>query len=129
MSHILVFYRRIFQRVTSNTKQAVTLYLMAVEIDYVILYCKERMDFRICMRVGCIAKVINIGWIIITVLGFIAMRFGLPAETGLVTITAVTETNMFIDDVFLTHDLLTLLFLIFLILIQQILFIFKSFLS
>lgn len=59
------------------------------------------------MMEGCIEKVISIDWIIITVLGFIVTWFGLPAETGLLTITAVIGMNMFIDDVFLTHDLLT----------------------
>ena len=127
MSHILVFYQQISPQVTFNKKQVVTLYLMVIEIYYVILYYMERMGCLLCMMGDCIGKVISIDQIIITVLEFILRIFGLLAGNVLRITWVLTLTSMLIDDAFLTHDLLTLLLLLFLIVRQQILLIFKIF--
>lgn len=127
MNHILVFYQQISPQVTFNKKQVVTLYLMVIEIYYVILYYMERMGFLLCMMGDCIGKVISIDQIIITVLEFILRIFGLLAGNVLRITWVLTLTSMLIDDAFLTHDLLTLLLLLFLIVRQQILLIFKIF--
>ena len=127
MNHILVFYQQISPQVTFNKKQVVTLYLMVIEIYYVILYYMERMGCLLCMMGDCIGKVISIDQIIITVLEFILRIFGLLAGNVLRITWVLTLTSMLIDDAFLTHDLLTLLLLLFLIVRQQILLIFKIF--